>query len=73
MKKGQTCLQIDISLPKDSSVSIKESGNQASTKVWRMRSEKIKTDIVPVIIGALGTIKKGLDQNLPLLPGCPSA
>jgi len=30
---------------------------------------KIKIKIVPVITGALGTIKKGLDQNLLLLPG----
>jgi hypothetical protein len=28
---------------------------------------------VSVIIGALGTIKKGLDQNLQLLPGHLSA
>jgi hypothetical protein len=28
---------------------------------------------VPVIIGALGTIKKGLDQNHQLLPGHRSA
>jgi hypothetical protein len=28
--------------------------------------------IVPIIIGALGTIKKGLDQNLQLLQGHPS-
>jgi hypothetical protein len=31
------------------------------------------TTIVPVIIAALGTIKKGLDQNPQLLPGHPSA
>ena len=30
---------------------------------------KVRTKIVPVRIGALGTIKKGLDQNLHLLPG----
>jgi hypothetical protein len=30
------------------------------------------TKIVPVIIGALGTIKNGLDQNGQLLPGHPS-
>ena len=30
---------------------------------------KVRTNILPVIIGALGTIKKGLDQNLQLLPG----
>jgi hypothetical protein len=26
---------------------------------------KVRTKIVPVIIGALGTTKKGLDKNLP--------
>ena len=30
---------------------------------------KVKTKTVPVIIGALGTITKGLDQNLQLFPG----
>jgi len=40
-------------------------------KVRRMWKARIK--IVPVINGALGTIKKGLDQNLQLLPGDPSA
>ena len=29
--------------------------------------------IAPVLIGALRTIKKGLDQNLQLLPGHPLA
>ena len=33
---------------------------------------KVRTKIVSVIIGALGTIKKGLDQNLQLLPSHPS-
>ena len=32
--------------------------------MWRVR-----TKIVPVIIVALGTIKRGLDQNLQLFPG----
>jgi len=31
------------------------------------------TKIVPVITGALGTIKKGLDQNLHMIPVHPSA
>jgi len=29
----------------------------------------VRTEIVPAIIGALQTIKKGLGQNLQLLPG----
>jgi len=33
----------------------------------------VRTKIVPVITAALGTIKKGLDQNRQLLPGHRSA
>jgi hypothetical protein len=34
---------------------------------------KVRTKIVPVVIGALGTIKKALDRGLQLLPGHQSA
>ena len=34
---------------------------------------KVRTIIAPVLIGTLRTIKKGLDQNLQLLPCHPSA
>jgi len=34
---------------------------------------KVRTKIAPVIIAALRTIKKGLDQNLQLLPAHPLA
>jgi hypothetical protein len=34
---------------------------------------KVRTEIVPVVSGALGTIKKGLDEILQLLPGHPAA
>jgi hypothetical protein len=34
---------------------------------------KVRIKIVPVVIGALRTIKKGFEQNLQLLPGHPSA
>jgi hypothetical protein len=37
------------------------------SRVWKERTN------MPVIIGALGAIKKGLDHNLPLLPGHLSA
>jgi hypothetical protein len=37
------------------------------------RMWKVRTEVVPVINGALGTIKKALDQNLQSLPGHPSA
>jgi hypothetical protein len=41
------------------------------TRVQQDVESEVKT--VPVIIGALGTIKKGLDQNLQLLPAHLSA
>jgi hypothetical protein len=34
---------------------------------------KVRTQTVPVIIGAMGTIKKGLDQKFQVLTGHPSA
>jgi hypothetical protein len=34
---------------------------------------KLRTEILPVIIGALGTIKKGLDQNPQVISGHQSA
>jgi hypothetical protein len=37
------------------------------------RMWKVRTKIVSVIHGALGTVKKGLDQKLQSLPGRPSA
>jgi hypothetical protein len=40
-------------------------------EVSRMGKARIK--MVPIIIVALGTIRKGLDQNLQSLPGHPSA
>jgi len=33
----------------------------------------LRKKLVPVIIGELGTVNKGLDQNLQLLPGHWSA
>ena len=34
---------------------------------------KVRTKVMPVVNGALGKIKKGLEQILQLLPGHPSA
>ena len=37
-----------------------------------IRMWPVRTENVPVKIGVLGTIKKGLDQRLQLFPGHPS-
>ena len=38
------------------------------SRVWRVR-----TEILPVVQGALATIRKGSEKNIQLLPGHPSA
>jgi hypothetical protein len=76
IKKEKTHLLIDIAIPDDSYVNTKETEKLSKYKdlenevsrMWRAR-----TNIVPVITGALGTIKNGLDQNLQLFPGHLSA
>jgi len=75
-KKESTCLLINIAIPDDSNINTKETENLSKytdleIEVSRMWKVKMKT--VPVIIAALGTIKKGLDQKLQLLPGHPLA
>ena len=37
------------------------------TKIWHL-----KTTIIPVVIGALGLIKKGTDNYLAQIPGTPT-
>jgi len=43
--------------------------NKRDLEIKDSRIWEVRTKMVPVMIGALGTIKKGLDQNLQLLPG----
>jgi hypothetical protein len=70
-KKEKTCLLIHITIPDYSNVNTKETEKLIIFKdhefevsgVWKMR-----TKIVPLIIGASATIKKGLDQDHQLLP-----
>jgi hypothetical protein len=69
-EKEKTCLLIDMSIPDDSKVNTQET--EKLSKYKDLENEvssmwKVRTKIVPVIIGALGTIKKG-DQNLQMLP-----
>ena len=69
--KNKNCLMIDMTVPSERNVSIKEAEKISKykdleievTKMWKM-----KTNTVPVVIGALGLIKKGLDMQLSKLP-----
>ena len=75
-KKEKTYILISIAVPDDSNINAEESEKLSKYKDLEIevsRIWKVRTKIVPVIIVALGTIKKGLYQNLQLLPGHLSA
>jgi len=67
---------IDIAITDKSEVNTKEIEKLSKYKDLEIevrRMWEVRTKIVPFITGALGTIKKGSDQNLQLLPGHTSA
>ena len=69
---NNTCQLIDITIPSDRNVSIKEVKKLSKykdleievSKVWKM-----KTTTLPVAIGALGVIKKGMTLKVEKIPG----
>ena len=71
-EKGEKAwLLTDIAILDDSNINTKETEKLSKYKDLEnevSRTWKGGTKIVPVIIWALGTITKGLDKNLQLLP-----
>ena len=66
---------MDVAVPSDQNISLKEFQKLSKykdleievTKMW-----KLKTKIIPVVIGALGMIKKGTQSFIDQIPGKPS-
>ena len=74
-KKNNTCLLIDMSVPSDRNVSAKVFEKLSKYKDLEIEIEKmwhLKTRTIPVVVGALGLIKKGTSQYLEMIPGDPS-
>ena len=60
-KTDKTCLLIDIALPDDANINTKETDELSKYKDLEIevrRMCKVRTNTVPVITGALGTITK---------------
>ena len=56
-----------MTVPCDKNVSSKEIGNKSKYKdleIETQRMWKMKTEVIPTVIGALSTIKKGMDNNI---------
>ena len=66
-KQNKTCKLIDMSVPSDSNISAKEFEKLSKykdleieiAKMWKM-----KTETIPVTVGALGMIKKGTQKYM---------
>ena len=64
---NSTCKLIDMSIPSDRNIALKEMEKKSKYKdpeleiqrMWQMKSE-----VIPVVVGALGTIKKGMVENI---------
>ena len=72
--KEQTCLLIDMSIPTDQNIAVKEFDKLSKYKDLEIeigRMWNLKATTVPVIVGALGMIKKGCQKHLDKIPGQP--
>ena len=71
-KKERTCLLIDVAVPDDKIILMKQAEKMIKYKdleieITRMWNVKART--VPVIVGALGTVKKEAEKNTDVIPG----
>ena len=71
-KENKTCLLIDMSVPTERNISIKTMEKLSKYKDLEIEIERmwgLKATIVPVIIGALGLIRKGIQNFTDKIPG----
>ena len=68
----KTCLLIDMTVPSDNNISLKEYEKLAKYKDLEIEIQKmwkVKTTVVPVVLGALGAIHVGLKNHISKIPG----
>ena len=66
---------IDVEIPADKNFSVAECENLSKNKDLEIEVEMLwhmKTVTIPVVIGALGMIKKGTEKHLEKIPGSPN-
>ena len=64
---NSTCKLIDMSVPSDRNIALKEiekKGKYKDLELEIQRMWQMKTEVIPVVVGALGTIKKGMVENI---------
>ena len=76
-KRDKTCLLIDMNIPLDTNTSptpqSKPRKTLPNTRTWKSRLSEwgsgLKTTTVPVVMGALGTVKKDMENYSNKIPG----
>jgi len=71
-KREKTCTLIDVAIPADRNVVQKKAEKKLKYKslcIEIQRMWNLKCTIVPIIIGATGTVTRSLRKNLETVPG----
>ena len=69
-KQEKSCLLIDTSIPTEKNTSVTEKlSKYKDLEIEIERMWGMKTTTIPVVIGALGLIKKGLEKYTKQIPG----
>ena len=71
-KRDKTCLLIDMTIPLDTDTSVKTTETLTKYKDLEIEVERmwgLKTTTVPKVMGALGTVKKDMENYSNKIPG----
>lgn len=74
-RKNKECLLVEVSVPEDANIVVKEAEKMCKYKDLEIEISRMwnaKTRVIPVVIGALGTIRKGIQDKLMMIPGKPN-
>ena len=64
---NSTCKLIDMTVPSVRNIALKESEKKSKYKDLELEIQRMwhmKTIVIPVVVGALGTVKKGMIENI---------
>ena len=64
---NSTCKLIDMTVPSDRNIVLKEIEKKSKYKDLELEIQRMwqmKTMVIPVVVGALGTVKKGMVENI---------
>ena len=64
---NSTCKLIDMTVPSYRNIALKEIEKESKYKDLELEIQRMwhmKTVVIPVIVGALGTVKKGIVENI---------